>query len=153
MQNRYAFEAVDRTLKDLHSNPRSFGGVVFCFCGDFRQILPVVPRGTRAQIVSASLKRSPLWRHVERLPLTINMHLFCTQLSPDERLHQEEFAKGILTVREGRYTNNEIVQWPINGIIPDNTSRSLANAIYPTLQPQIPLYRLLNIWLNVQFLQ
>ena len=68
------------------------------------------------------------------------MHLFCTQLSPDERLHQEEFAKGILTVREGRYTNNEIVQWPINGIIPDNTSRSLANAIYPTLaDPNAPL--------------
>ena len=26
MQNRHAFEAIDRTLKDLHSDPRSFGG-------------------------------------------------------------------------------------------------------------------------------
>jgi len=43
MQNRYTFEAVDHTLKDLRSDPRSFGVVVFCFCGYFRQILPVVP--------------------------------------------------------------------------------------------------------------
>ena len=89
MQNRHTFEAVDRTLKDFRGDPRPFGGVAFCFCGDFRQILPVVPRGTRGQIVSACLKRSPLWRHVQRLPLTINMRLFSTQMSPDERLRQE----------------------------------------------------------------
>ena len=46
---------------------------------------------------------------------------------------QEEFANHILAIGEGRETNNEIIQWPLNGIIPDNTSRSLANAIYPTL--------------------
>ena len=140
MQNRHTFEAVDHTLKDLHGDPRPFGGVAFCFCGDFRQILPVVPRGTRGQIVSACLKRSPLWRHVQRLPLTINMRLFSTQMSPNERLRQEEFANRILAIGEGRETINEIVRWPLNGIIPDNTSRSLANVIYPTLaDPNVPL--------------
>jgi len=140
MQNRYTFEAVDHTLRDLRNDPRPFGGIPFCFCGDFRQILPVVPRGTCGQIVSACLKRSPLWRHVQRLPLTINMRLFSTQMSPAERLRQEEFANRILAIGEGRETNNEIVQWPLNGIIPDNTSRSLANAIYPTLaNPNAPL--------------
>ena len=29
-----------------------------------------------------------------------------------------------------------MVQWPLDGIIPDNTSRSLANVIYPTLADQ-----------------
>jgi len=60
MQHRHTFEAVDRTFKDIRNDPRPFGGVVFCFCGDFRQILPVVPKGTRGQIVSACLKRSSL---------------------------------------------------------------------------------------------
>src|SRR6266496_3618922 len=46
MQNWHTFEVVDRTLRDIR-NPRPFGGVVLCFCGDFHQILPVVPRGTR----------------------------------------------------------------------------------------------------------
>ena len=67
MQHRYTFEAVNRTLKDIRKDPRPFGGVVFCFCGDFRQILPVIPRGTRGQIVSACIKRSPLWQHVQSL--------------------------------------------------------------------------------------
>ena len=112
---------------------------MFCFCGDFRQILPVIPRGTRGQIVSACLKRSPLWQHIQRLPLTINMRLFSPQMSPEERLRQEEFANSILAIGEDRDTNNEIIQWPLNGIVPDNTSQSLANAIYPTLtDPNIP---------------
>ena len=38
-----------------------------------------------------------------------------------------------IVIGEGRDTNNEIIQWPLNGIVPDNTSQSLANAIYPTL--------------------
>jgi PIF1-like helicase/Helicase len=133
MQHRHTFEAVNRTFKDIRNDPRPFGGVVFCFCGDFRQILPVVPRGTRGQIVSACLKRSPLWQHVQHLPLTINMRLFSSHMSPEERLRQDEFANRILAIGEGRDTNNEITQWPLNGIVPDNTPESLANAIYPTL--------------------
>ena len=46
---------------------------------------------------------------------------------------QEEFANHILAIGEGRDTNNEITQWPLNGIVLDNMSQSLANAIYPTL--------------------
>jgi len=31
---------------------------------------------------------------------------------------------------------NGVVQWPLEGLVPDNSSRSLANAIYPTLANQ-----------------
>ena len=110
--------------------------MVFCFCGDFRQILPVVPRGTRGQIVSACIKRSPLWEHVQPLSLNINMHLLSPTMSPNEHQRQEEFTNHILMVSEGHDTLNGIVQWPLEGIIPDNTSRSLANVIYPTLANQ-----------------
>jgi hypothetical protein len=50
MQHQYTFEAVNRTLKDIRNDPRPFGGIVFCFCGDLLQILPVFPRG--GQIVT-----------------------------------------------------------------------------------------------------
>ena len=33
----------------------SCGGKVMVFGGDFRQVLPVVPRGTRAQITDATI--------------------------------------------------------------------------------------------------
>jgi ATP-dependent DNA helicase PIF1 len=41
--------------------------------GDFRQILPVVPKGGREDIVSALLPRSHLWQHVTILRFHINM--------------------------------------------------------------------------------
>ena len=55
-------------------------------------------------------------------------------------MHQEQFANHILAIGEGDDTNNEIIQWPLHGIVTDNTSRSLATAIYPTLaDPNVPL--------------
>jgi hypothetical protein len=53
--------AIDPALKDMF-----FGGKVVVMGGDFRQILPVVPRGKRSQIMDASLKRSVvLWHRVK----------------------------------------------------------------------------------------
>ena len=43
------------------------------FRGDFRQVLPVVRRGSRAQIVDASLRRSYLWDLMRHLELVRNM--------------------------------------------------------------------------------
>ncbi len=44
--------------------------------GDFRQILLVVPQGTRGQIVDANLKRSVvLWHHVKVRQLHENMRV------------------------------------------------------------------------------
>jgi hypothetical protein len=43
------------------------------FRGDFRQVLPVVPRGTRAQVTDASLQRSYLWDNIRKIRLTHNM--------------------------------------------------------------------------------
>jgi hypothetical protein len=46
--------------------------------GDFRQILLVVPKGGREDIVSASLPWSHLWQHVTILRLHINMWIMAT---------------------------------------------------------------------------
>ena len=46
------------------------GGKVIVFGGDFRQILPVVPRGNHSDIVHASLNVSYIWGHCEILKLT-----------------------------------------------------------------------------------
>ena len=43
--------------------------------GDFRQILPVVIRGTRGQIIDACIKFSDLWKYVNIMRLTVNMRI------------------------------------------------------------------------------
>ncbi|KAF8081784.1 hypothetical protein N665_0867s0006, partial [Sinapis alba] len=51
--HKHAFEALDKTLKDLLStkNPeaklQTFGGKTVLLGGDFRQILPIIPQGNR----------------------------------------------------------------------------------------------------------
>ncbi|XP_021985515.1 ATP-dependent DNA helicase PIF1-like [Helianthus annuus] len=53
MIHRHAFEALDRTMKDIFksddsvNSDMSFGGKVMVLGGDFRQILPVKPNGSR----------------------------------------------------------------------------------------------------------
>jgi hypothetical protein len=79
MMHHRAFEVVDRTLRDLmrldeaHATEKIFGGKIVVLGGDFRQILPVVPKGGQKDIVSASLPQSHLWQHVTILHLHINM--------------------------------------------------------------------------------
>jgi hypothetical protein len=48
MTKRQAVKALDRLLQDIMGCEKLFGGKVMLFGGDFRQVLPVVLRGTRA---------------------------------------------------------------------------------------------------------
>jgi hypothetical protein len=102
MMHRRTFEAVDRTLHDLmqlddaQANEKIFGGKTVVLGGDFRQILPVIPKGGREDIVSASLPRSHLWQHVIILHLHINMRVMATNSE-----EQREFAKWVLNVGDG----------------------------------------------------
>lgn len=68
-------KALDRTLRDLRGDARSFGGALIVLSGDFRQTLPVAPRGTPADESNACLKSSILWRYVKKLTLETNMRV------------------------------------------------------------------------------
>jgi hypothetical protein len=52
-----------------------FGGVPVVLGGDFAQILPVVPHGSRTDIVRACLQRTWIWPRLRRLSLRINMRV------------------------------------------------------------------------------
>ncbi len=82
MAHKHVFEAVNRMLQhvmgvvDPALKDMLFRSKVIVMGGDFRQILPVVPRGTRGQIVDASLKRSVvLWHRVKVRQLHENMRV------------------------------------------------------------------------------
>ncbi|GES92234.1 uncharacterized protein LOC112184611 [Rhizophagus clarus] len=56
MTHKFAFEAVDRTFRDITGIEEPFGGKFFIMGGDFKQILPVVIQGTRGQIIECMYK-------------------------------------------------------------------------------------------------
>ncbi|ESR49566.1 hypothetical protein CICLE_v10033686mg [Citrus x clementina] len=74
--------ALDRTLRDIlrtryeNSSIKPFGGLTIVCGGDFRQILPVVPKGTRADIVDTLLNSSYLWPFFKIYELKQNMRLY-----------------------------------------------------------------------------
>ncbi|XP_045829948.1 uncharacterized protein LOC123921446 isoform X3 [Trifolium pratense] len=148
MINRSAFEAFDRTLRDIMSNHVGgaseipFGGKTVVFGGDFRQILPVVPKGGRPDIVHATINSSPLWRFCTVLKLSKNMRL---QSSSDmnEMKSLTDFAKWNLDIGDGKIGVDDDGQYLIE--IPDDLCikgsgdhvRDIVDAVYPELLENI----------------
>jgi hypothetical protein len=62
-------------LTDIRENDSLFGGIPTVFGGDFAQILPVVRRGRRPDIVAACLRTSFLWPQFRILYLRENMRV------------------------------------------------------------------------------
>ena len=62
--------------------------------GDFQQILPVIPRGSHAEMVAASLQNSYLWNSMQILRLQENM---CLQHSPEDA----SFSQWLLDIGHG----------------------------------------------------
>ena len=89
----HALRAIDVMLRDITYLPDvPFGGKVFLLGGDFRQVLPVVPRQPRTVIVENCLNRSPLWPLIAVFKLKKNM-----RADGD----QQDFARWLLQLGDG----------------------------------------------------
>jgi hypothetical protein len=130
MQHRHAIEALDRSLQDILGQDRPFGGITVLFGGDFRQILPVIPRGSREAIVDASIRKSRLWSQMRVFNLKQNMRL---EQSPES----VAFAEWLLEVGEGRGLSPEkTITLPQAMVAPHNTLDCLIDLIYPNIAVQ-----------------
>lgn len=98
MAHKKALESLDRSLRDIRGINRPFGGAVILLSGDFRQILPVIPRSTPADEVNACLKSSILWRHFKKITLSTNMRV---RLSNDDSARK--FSRQLLEIGDGKF--------------------------------------------------
>ena len=108
MSHKQALEALNRTLQDLQHNELLMGGLLLVLAGDFRQTLPIIERGTRADEISACLKSSKvLWPYVKTFHLEKNMRV--------HRFHDVragQYADLLLRIGDGKIPPN-----PANGLI------------------------------------
>jgi len=112
-------------LHDLRDNDEPFGGVTLLMGGDFQQTLPVIPNGTREQVLDATVTRSLLWNDIEVIHLHQNMRL---QDDPEA----EEFGEWLLQIEHGQ-NSDENGKIKIPQDIRSNNIESLMNFIYPNL--------------------
>ena len=101
MFHKAAFEALDITLKDIRRNNNIMGGVAVVLAGGFRQTLPVILRGTRADEMQACLKSSYIWNDIQILRLTTNMRI---HVNGDPSA--QEFADTLLQLGNGSMSSH-----------------------------------------------
>ncbi|XP_010677954.1 uncharacterized protein LOC104893537 [Beta vulgaris subsp. vulgaris] len=129
MAKQQTIEYLERTLRDICSNDLLCGGKVIVFGGDFRQVLPVIPKSTLQEAINASFVMSPLWTILEKIHLKQNMR----------PLHDPAFREFLLRLGEGvpPYENRRYISMPKSFMIfYHNETLSvdqLIDAIYPDI--------------------
>ncbi|RCN30987.1 hypothetical protein ANCCAN_23239 [Ancylostoma caninum] len=124
MQTRLAVECVDRLLHDVAAQENSalpFGGVIMVFGGNWCQFLPVVPGGSRLEIINERLKSSPLWQSMTIHILDQNMRLL-----PGEEKH----AAWLRAVGEGLNFMSDGTHIAIDSCMCLLTEKDVINWIY-----------------------
>ena len=96
--DRCALETADRTFQRLRGSEKPFGGITMVFSVNWRQILTVVPHGSRIEMVGRWLKSSYLWRDVKVIRLTENMKI---RQATGGQQDEAEFATFLLNIGEG----------------------------------------------------
>ncbi|XP_057759363.1 uncharacterized protein LOC130979834 [Arachis stenosperma] len=100
------FKALDRTLRNLmsvtdqHKTHQPFGGKIVVLGADFRQILSVISKGSRHDILASAINSSHLWSFCKVLKLHTNMRLLMSSSDQDEG-EMKIFANWILDVGNG----------------------------------------------------
>ncbi|XP_074326976.1 uncharacterized protein LOC141664918 [Apium graveolens] len=147
LQHRYAFECLDRSLKDIMKavDPERyampFGDITVVLGGDFRQILPVITYGDCADIVAACITRSRLWSIFQVFLLTENMRLKQGE-SDSESEEFKKFAKWVLDIGNGQVSPARVCNFPVTEnqiMIPsqfydvqtENTVDNMIRSTYP----------------------
>ncbi|KAG2190432.1 hypothetical protein INT47_005587, partial [Mucor saturninus] len=142
MISRDVLETVDRSFRDIMRHQDEglgrvpFGGKLIVFGGDFRQVLPVVPKGTKDDIIQACMITSHLFRHIKQLRLTINMRVQQAQLvdSVESAQELEEFSFFLLRIGKGQhpvYPNTlNTICLPNEMVLPGNSIADLCRHVY-----------------------
>jgi len=144
MLHRHCFESVDRGFRDVlkmvdkRYKDIPFGGKVVVFGGDFRQILPVIPKGTREDVVHSTINSSPLWDFCEVLTLTKNMRLL-HGASEQDILERKLFSDWVLGIGDGTIGESNEVDIstciPPDLLLPSNGDplASVVQSTYPNV--------------------
>ncbi|XP_074337218.1 ATP-dependent DNA helicase PIF1-like [Apium graveolens] len=110
MKHRHAFESVDHSLRDIMSaidkrrEKKPFGGITVVFGGDYRQILPVIPKASRAEVVGSTLNKSNIWKFHQVFLLKQNMRLHAGNTEMENKVIAD-FSKWQLLVGDGKVEN------------------------------------------------
>ncbi|XP_050875277.1 uncharacterized protein LOC127078905 [Lathyrus oleraceus] len=129
MINRYCVKALDRSLQDIMNIDAPFGGKIMIMGEDFRQVLPVIEKGSIREMISACIVKSQLWATTKILHLRQNMRL----------IHDHEFTQFLMRIGDGNEPAKEddMVKMPAEIVIPwegESAIKKLIQHTFPQLE-------------------
>ena len=131
--------AVNVLLRDITQVNKPFGGTFMFLGGDFRQVLPVVPRAGREWTVQQCIINSHLCQRFYQFRLVRNMRAVQDQT-------YRQFSDWLLRIGTGDETHDERDQIALPQDIVTESLEYMINYVYPQTQPgyqqlmQDPLY-------------
>ena len=93
---------LDQQLRWTRDSQLPMGGINLVFAGDFRQTLPILKRGSNAQIISHSLQGSLFFKAFRVMRLTKNLRVMSGDMNSDEKARRVEWCKKILLIGDGK---------------------------------------------------
>ena len=138
MAHKNVLECIDNTLQDLMNNEQPFGGKIMVFSGDFRQVLPIIPRASRAQIVTSALNRSHLWQHIKLYHLKINERIRRQSAKNNNTTELKQFADDLEKIGDGTYPINQdigsdMIKIPSNWLSKASNLEEFIEEAFPNL--------------------
>ena len=129
-QHRFAFEAVDRTLRDLRDCDEMFGGITTILGGDFLQTLPVIKGNLRSPVVHACLLSSPLWSRIRSNVLKLEKNMRVGSDAEDQ-----VFASWLRNLSTGSLNiENDNVLLPEKILCQKHAIEDLIAHVYPNIE-------------------
>ncbi|XP_020999382.2 uncharacterized protein LOC110281456 [Arachis duranensis] len=134
------------SVTDQHKTHQTFGGKIVVLRGDFRQILPVIPKGSRHDILASAINSSHLWLFCKVLKLHTNIRLLMSSSNQDDG-EMKIFANWILDVGNGNIgsvVGDELEVKIPNDLLITTTDDPLSHLVdfaYPNLLQNILDYR------------
>ncbi|XP_074326808.1 uncharacterized protein LOC141664753 [Apium graveolens] len=152
MQHRYAFECLDRSLKDIMKvvDPQwydmPFGGITVVLGGVFCQILSVITYGDSAYIIAACITRSRLWSICQVFLLTQNMRLKQGETNSESE-ELKKFAKWVIDIGNGQVSpprgcnlplikNQILISSQFCDVQTENTVENMISSTYPNFSDE-----------------
>ncbi|XP_071901098.1 uncharacterized protein [Coffea arabica] len=132
MAHKAGIEGVDKLFRDLMDSSEIFGSKVIVFGGDFRQVLPVVVRGSKSDFVQSSLITSYIWPELQKIQLKENMR---AKSDPN-------FTEYLLRIGNGTepVVYDENVEIPAKMLIRYTTEEESLTALINTVYPDFSIF-------------
>ena len=127
MLSKHIFESINRSINEVTGSSDIFSGITTILGGDWRQCLPIVKHGNKAQILDECLISSPIWKKVELINFTQNVRAMLDPVyadlllkvgNGDKSLYSTD-QEGFIKLPEELFTKTDTIDELVSYVFPD----------------------------------